>query len=33
VAAAAGPLTAGLDGEAAQRRLLRIANFLLGAKP
>ena len=33
VAAAAGSLTAGLDGAAAQRRLLRIANFLLGAKP
>ncbi len=31
VAAAAGPLTAGLDGEAAQRRLLRIGNFLLGS--
>lgn len=30
LAAAAGPLTAGLDGEAAQRRLQRIGNFLLG---
>ncbi len=31
VAAAAGPLIAGLGGEAAQRRLLRIGNFLLGS--
>lgn len=30
VAAAAGPLTAGLDGEGAQQRLRRIGNFLLG---
>lgn len=30
VAAAAGALTAGLDGEAAQQRLRRIGNFLLG---
>ncbi|HPT49066.1 MAG TPA: RDD family protein [Accumulibacter sp.] len=33
VAVAAGPLTAGLDGEAAVRRLLRIGNFLLGSHP
>jgi len=32
LAAAAGPLTAGLDGAAAQRRLLRIGNFLLGGR-
>ncbi|KFB68074.1 RDD family protein [Candidatus Accumulibacter vicinus] len=32
LAAAAGPLSAGLDGEAARRRLLRIANFLLGSQ-
>lgn len=30
VAAAAGALTAGLDGDAARRRLQRIGNFLLG---
>lgn len=30
LAAAAGPLTAGLDGDRAQRRLRRIGNFLLG---
>lgn len=30
VAAAAGPLTAGLDGAAAEQRLRRIGNFLLG---
>ncbi|MCM8595213.1 RDD family protein [Accumulibacter sp.] len=32
LALAAGPLTAGLDGEAAKRRLLRIGNFLLGGQ-
>jgi uncharacterized RDD family membrane protein YckC len=32
LAAAAGPLTAGLDGAAARRRLLRIADFLLGSR-
>ncbi|HMW17364.1 MAG TPA: RDD family protein [Accumulibacter sp.] len=30
VASVAGPLTAGLSGEAAERRLRRIGNFLLG---
>ena len=32
LAVAAGPLSAGLDGEAARRRLLRIGNFLLGSQ-
>ena len=32
LAIAAGPLSAGLDGEAARRRLLRIGNFLLGSQ-
>jgi hypothetical protein len=32
LAIAAAPLSAGLDGEAARRRLLRIGNFLLGSQ-
>ncbi len=32
LASVAGPLTAGLSGEAAERRLRRIGNFLLGEK-